>query len=191
MSADYIKKIKRTSTSEKPRIVIGNIKIKSPIEPFQAEIMNSLAVLPFEIIVVPRHPLTDDEFQHLILPKQIQFVNTIGQLEDSQASADLTIMGKIFSANGFELDDEHNPMEATINSNTICSGIMNQVPSLYNWLYDHSGLIHKCYNYDDVFSSIEKLINDPNLSQKLTAKNSWVKQNRRLYLKKVKDILIS
>lgn len=182
-------RMKSPRPKSRPRIVVGNLKVKSPIEAFQIEVLNRLALLPFEVIVVPRHPLEADKLEQLKLPEQIKFVNTMGQLEDLQASADLTIMGRIFSADGFKVDDEHNPLEATINSNTLCSGIMNPAPTPYEWLYGNSGLVHKCYDFEEVFNLIEPLMNDSDLPNKLAKRDRWVQRNRNRYLKKVRAML--
>lgn len=170
-----------------PRIVVGNVKVKSPVESFQVEIFERLAKLPYQIIVVPRHPLTDEEIPAVRLPMNIEFRNTMGELEYLQASASLTVMGRIFSADGLKPDDDHNPLEATINSNTVC-GIIKEVPDAYRWLYEESGLVHQCWSYEEVFSKIDDLISDPGILEKLQARKRWILNNRREYLKKLQAI---
>jgi len=170
------------------KIVLGNIKINAPVEDFQVEIFDRLARLPYHVIVVPRHPLTTEELGSISLPKEIDLRNTMGELESLQASADLTIMGRIFSKDGLKPDDDHNPLEATINSNSLC-GVIKETPEAYKWLYSNSGLIHQCESYDEVFSKIDQLISDSELSLKLEARRKWILMNRKKYLSKVKDIL--
>lgn len=170
------------------RVVLGNIKVKSPVEDFQTQIFERLADLPYEMIVVPRHPLTDGEMMVVKMPGNIEFRNTMGELECLQASANLTIMGRIFSVDGLKPDDDHNPLEATINSNTIC-GIIKEVPDAYKWLYEESGLVHQCLSHEEVFSRIDDLILDPNLPRKLEAREKWILNNRREYLKKLQNLL--
>jgi len=122
------------------------------------------------------------------IPRNIEFMNTMGELEDLHASASLTIMGRIFSNDGLKPDDDHNPIEATINSNTLC-GIIKEVPESYKWLYEESGLIHQCQSYEEVFSGIDKLIFDPDLPKKLEMRDEWIINNRTKYLRKVEEVL--
>ena len=171
-----------------PKIVLGNVKIKSPMEEFQVEIFGRLARLPHQVIVVPRHPLTGEEEKLVKMPGAVRLRNTMGELECLQASANLTIMGRIFSADGLKPDDDHNPLEATINSNTIC-GIIKEIPKAYRWLYEESELVHQCRSYDEVFSKIDDLLLDPNLPRKLKARDRWILGNRQEYLKKLEIIL--
>lgn len=173
---------------ESPRIVLGNVKIKSPVEDFQGEIFSKLAQLPYQVVVVPRHPLTKEEIQGVEIPKKLELRNTMGELESLQASSQLTIMGRIFSADGLKPDDDHNPLEATINSNAIC-GIIKEIPDAYRWLYGESGLMHQCSSFEKVFSQIDDLIFDPNLQEKLKSRDRWIMDNRQKYLKKVVEIL--
>ena len=171
-----------------PVIVLGNVKVKSPVEDFQVEIFNRLSQLPYKVIVVPRHPLTSEEMTRVEIPQRIEFRNTMGELENLHASANLTIMGRIFSDDGLKPDDDHNPIEATINSNTLC-GLIKEVPESYRWLYEESGLIHQCQSYDELFSRIDKLIIDPELPEKLKKRDEWIVGNHIKYLKKVEDVL--
>lgn len=173
---------------EMKNIVVGNMKVKCPVEDFQMEIFDRLAHLPYQTVVVPRHPLTDMEMASIKLPECIKFRNTMGDLEDLQAHAHLTIMGRVFSAGGLEPDDDHNPLEATISSNTMC-GIIKEIPDAYRWLYEESGLIHQCQDYDEIFSQIQELIFDRDLPKKLEARQRWVLGNRAKYLKKIREIM--
>lgn len=176
------------SGTESPRIVLGNVKIKAPAEDFQVKIFERLAGLPYHVIVVPRHPFTEEEMKVVKLPSNIEFRNTMGELEELQASANLTIMGRIFSADGLKPDDDHNPLEATINSNTLC-GIIKEIPSAYAWMYEKSGLVHQCESYEEVFAKIDALIFDPNLSEKLKQRKVWIQSNRKRYLENLRLIL--
>ncbi|OGI29705.1 MAG: hypothetical protein A2288_02500 [Candidatus Moranbacteria bacterium RIFOXYA12_FULL_44_15] len=182
------KRSKAKPCIELPRIVLGNVKVKSPVEESQTEIFERLAQLPYQVIIVPRHPLTEEDEKLVKMPGDIQFRNTMGELEYLQASANLTIMGRIFSADGLKPDDDHNPLEATINSNTIC-GIIKEIPDAYKWLYEESELVHQCRSYDEVFSKIDDLLFDSNLPRKLEARDKWILGNRQEYFKKLERIL--
>jgi len=182
------KRIQAVSCTESPCIVLGNVKIKAPVEDFQVEIFERLANLPYHVVIVPRHPLTEEEMKIVRLPDNLEFRNTMGELEDLQASASLTIMGRIFSVDGLKPDDDHNPLEATINSNTLC-GIIKEIPEAYAWMYEKSGLVHQCKSYDEVFSKIDALIFDPSLAEKLQQREAWIQSNRRRYLENIKVIL--
>lgn len=169
-------------------IVVGNIKVKSPMEPFQSDIISKLSLLPYEVFIVPRHPLSAEEISRIEIPDNINFINTIGDLDRLQATANLTIMGRIFSADGLTPGDDHNPLEATINSNTIC-GVIQPITEAYRWLYQKSGLVYQCVNYDEVFDNIERLINDPALSKKLERRNNWIQDNRKKYIETIRNVL--
>lgn len=179
--------VRDVSSPGMPCIVLGNIKVKSPVEDFQAEIFERLAHLPYRVIVVPRHPLTEKEVKVVRMPDKLEFRNTMGELERLQASANLTIMGRIFSADGLKPDDDHNPLEATINSNALC-GLIKQVPEAYAWLYEESDLVHQCGSYDEVFSKIDALIFDQNLLAKLEKREAWIRNNRKRYLENLRAI---
>lgn len=181
---------RKHSDSDVKTIVLGNIKVKSPVEDFQLEIMQGLADMPFKVIVVPRHPLEKGDMSRLRIPEGLEFVNTMGELEALQARANLTIMGRIFSADGLKPDDDHNPIEATINSNTLC-GVIKEVPREFRWLYSRSGLVHQCRTYDEVFRGISRFIDDPDLKHKLKRRDVWIKRNRERFLKKLIQTLDS
>lgn len=169
-------------------LVIGNVKVKSPVEDFQLEIFQKLAVLPYEVVVVPRHPLSLEEMEVAKIPSSIKFVNTMGDLEKLHAMANLVIMGRIFSAGGLIPDDDHNPLEATINSHALC-GVIKEVPAVYRWLYEESGLIHQCTTIDEVYDGIEHWMKDGKLTNKLARKEEWVRSNRNQLLGKIAKTL--
>ncbi|MFH1822733.1 MAG: hypothetical protein ABH830_03455 [Patescibacteria group bacterium] len=166
---------------KKPWIVVGNIKLKSPIEDFQYPILQKLSLLPYKVILVPRHPLTTEEAQKINLPVNLTLDNSMGKLVQLYAQADLTIMGKIFSVDRFEFDDgDHNPLEATISSNTIC--IRSKISDAYKEFYELSGLMHCFNNHLDSFEVIDKLIYDPSLKKKLQWRKKWIEKNRQTNL---------
>lgn len=173
-----------------PVLVIGNVKVKSPVEDFQEEIFRKLSSLPYETIVVPRHPLNSEEMKSIRIPPPIRFMNTMGKLEDLHATANLTVMGRIFSANGLEPDDDHNPLEATINSHTLC-GVIKEIPKPFEWLYEESGLIHQYHTLEEIYEGIDRWIKDPDLLEKLAKRDKWVRSNREKYLEKVVKKLTS
>ena len=96
-------------------VVLGNIKIKSPVADFQQEVFTRLAALPYRVIVVPRHPFSEKDFRNVFIPDELNLVNTMGDLEALHASADVVIMGRIFCEGDLVSDDDHNSFEATIN----------------------------------------------------------------------------
>ncbi|GBE17389.1 hypothetical protein BMS3Abin15_01234 [bacterium BMS3Abin15] len=165
-------------------IVVGNIKVKSPVEKFQLEIFQKLASLPYDVIVVPRHPLSSEEMKLIRTPSPIRFINTMGDLENLHSVASITIMGRIFSDKGLKPDDDHNPFEATINSHTLC-GIIKDIPESYQWLYKESGLVHQCSTLEEVYEGIDRWIRDPDLLMKLARKEEWIRFNRDRYLMKI------
>lgn len=167
--------------SGRPLIVVGNVKVKSPVEDFQLEIFRRLASLPYDVVVVPRHPLSPEEMPHVHIPTPIRFVNTMGDLEELHSQADIVVMGRVFSADGLKPDDDHNPLEATINAHALC-GILNEVPKPYRWLYEESGLLHQCATPEDVYEGISRWVQDADLSEKLARKDAWVRSNRERYL---------
>ena len=114
----------------------------------------------------------------------------MGELESLHARANLTIMGRILSADGLEPDDDHNPIEATINSNAIC-GIIKEIPKPYEWLYEESGLIHQCLTLEEVYEGVERWIRDPTIAEKLARKDEWIRSNRIRYLQKIVKALQS
>lgn len=174
---------------KKPNIIIGSVKIKSPVEDYQVEIWEELSKLPHNIIIVPRHPFTSEELADVRLPKKITLRNTMGELENLYAQAGLTIMGKILGITRLDRNTrDHNPLEATTNSNTV-SGIYNDIPSPYLEFYEKSGLVHRLHDWKDIFKNIESLINDPLLSDKLKRREEWIEKNRKKYLPRALEIL--
>ncbi len=174
---------------KRPNIVIGNVKIKSPVEDYQIEIWEELSKLPYNIIVVPRHPFTSEELADVRLPKKITLRNTMGELENLYAQADLTIMGKMLGITRLDYNTrDHNPLEATINSNTI-SGIYNDIPLPYLEFYEKSGLVHRLHDWNDIFKNIKPLMNDPLLSDKLKKREEWIEKNRKKYLPRALEVL--
>jgi hypothetical protein len=177
----YVKK-RMTIDLPRPNIVIGSVKIKSPVEDFQIGIWDRLSELPYNVIAVPRHPLNFEELDRLSIPSKIILKNTMGELENFYAQADLTIMGKILGATRYDYNTrDHNPLEATINSNTIC-GMYSDIPAPYVEFYKTSGLVHQFYDWKDIFNNIDALINDPLLPEKLKRRKKWIKKNRQKYL---------
>ena len=67
----------RVSSEGVQSIVVGNVKVKCPTEEFQLDIFKALAELPYQIVVVPRHPLTKDEMDRLVIPRGIDFRNSM------------------------------------------------------------------------------------------------------------------
>lgn len=174
----------KASQRSSPTLVVGNAKVKSPLEDFQIEIFQRLASLPYEVEIVPRHPLSLREMELIQIPQRIRFVNTMGELERLYASASITVMGRVFSANGLEPDDDHNPLEATINSHTLC-GIIKEIPKPYEWLYKESDLIHQCSTLEEVYEGIKRWGRDPGLTEKLIKRDEWIQSNREKYLRKI------
>jgi hypothetical protein len=167
---------------KKPNIVIGSVKIKSPVEDFQIEMWKKISQLPYNIIVVPRHPFTAEELSNVNIPKKINLRNTMGELEDLYAQADLTIMGKIFGITRYDYNTrDHDVLESTINSNTIC-GMYSDIPLPYLEFYQKSGLVHRFYDWKDIFEHIDKLIKDPLLPGKIKKRVEWIEKNRKRYL---------
>lgn len=176
------------SHSDGPLVVAGNVKVESPVEDFQVGIFGRLASLPYEVIVVPRHPLSSQAMENVVIPDSIRFVNTMGELESLHAEADLTIMGRILSRDGLRPDDDHNPIEATINSNTLC-GVISEIPAPYEWLYGDSGLIHQYSTLNSMYEGINRWIRDPDLQVKLFRRDEWVRSNRKRYLRRIIEVL--
>ncbi len=171
-------------------VVIGNVKVKSPVEDFQIDVFRVISELPYRVVVVPRHPLTKDEMKRTFLPKGIDFRNSMGELEGLYATADLGIMGRIFCADGLQPNDDHNPLEATINAHAIC-GINNKIPEAYRWLYENSDLVHQCETYEQVFGLIETLTDDRDVLEKLQKRQEWILENRHKYLEPIRDVILS
>lgn len=171
-------------------VVIGNVKVKSPIEGFQLAIFERLATLPYRIVVVPRHPLSDADMEKVVLPKGVEFHNTMGELESLYANAQLAVMGRIFCFEGLKPDDDHNPLEATINGHAIC-GINNKIPDAYRWLYESSGLLHPCSTYEQVFALIEELLEDGGIEEKLLRRQQWIESNCQRHLAPIKQAILS
>lgn len=171
-------------------IVIGNVKVKCPIEEFQLDIFKTLAELPYRIVVVPRHPLTKDEMDRLVLPEGIDFRNSMGELEALYAAASLAVMGRLFCFEGLKPDDDHNPLEATVNGHAIC-GINNKIPEAYRWLYECSGLLHRCSTYEQVFDLIAPMLEDEDVDEKLFARQQWILANRQKYLMPIGETILS
>lgn len=173
-----------TSRSDFPLIVVGNVKVKSPVEDFQLEIFQRLASLPYSVVVVPRHPLSLDEMELVRIPTPIKFINTMGELEELHSKASLVIMGRVCSTDGLKPDDDHNPLEATINAHAIC-GVLKEVPKSYQWLYEESGLLHQCSNLEEVYDGVDRWMQDPYLPEKLVKRDAWVRSNRDRYLGRI------
>lgn len=169
------------SRSGFPSVVVGNVKVKSPVEDFQSEVFRRLAMLPYGVTVIPRHPLGHDEMKLVRIPPSIRFINTMGELEYLHSRADLVIMGRVFSADGLKPDDDHNPLEATINAHALC-GLLKEVPKPYQWLYEESGLLHQCSTLEEVYEGIDRWMRDPDLPEKLAKRDEWVRSNRSRYL---------
>ena len=169
------------SQSDHPLVVVGNVKVKSPVEDFQSEIFWRLARLPYDVAVVPRHPLNLDEMKAVHIPSSIRFINTMGELEGLHSRADLVVMGRIFSADGLKPDDDHNPLEATINAHALC-GLLHEVPKPYRWFYEDSGLLHQCSTLEEVYEGIDLWMRDTDLPGKLAKRDEWIQSNRSRYL---------
>jgi len=162
-------------------IALGNIKISSPVEEFQSDLFEKVAQLPYEnIVVVPRHPIEQHRLANVKLPSRLRLVNTMGQLASIYASSRLTVMGRVFSKDGEKPDDDHNPLEATVGSNTLC-GINNKIPEAYGWLYRDSGLVHQFGSVHELIGRIEEFYRDPDIPKKLRRRRQWIKTNS-LYL---------
>jgi len=185
----YYEKKNKTMNLPRPNIVVGSVKIKSPVEDFQVEIWEKLSKLPYHVVVVPRHPFPKEELTKVNIPPAIKFRNTMGELEDLYAQANLTIMGKLFGVTRYDYNTrDHNPLEATISSNTIC-GMYSDIPKPYLEFYEHSGLTHRFYDWRDIFGHIDDLINDPLLPEKLKKRKEWIESNRRKYLPRALEVL--
>lgn len=169
-------------------IVIGNIKIESPVAEFQQEIFERLAVLPYTVVVVPRHPFTDGDLSNIRIPSKLKFVNTMGDLERLHAHADAVIMGRIFCEGDLVSDDDHNPFEATINAGAL-AGINTRIPKAYEWIYNESNLIHQCESYNDVFDLLPAVLGDMDIVRKLECRKEWILDNRKRFLKQVLEAL--
>ena len=163
--------------NDKEIVVVGNIKIRSPVEEFQQDIFSRLALLPYEVMIVPRHPLTKDEIPKVVIPKKLKLVNTMGDLESLHAMADVVIMGRIFCFGDLVSDDDHNPFEATINANAL-AGINTNIPQAYKWIYEDSGLIHQCESYDQIFNLLPEMLHDEKIVSKLERRMDHVLDNR-------------
>jgi|GEM_PF-6046277 len=174
--------------NDKEIVVVGNIKIKSPVEEFQKEIFYRLAKLPYDVVVVPRHPLTEEDLKGVVIPKKLNLVNTMGDLERLHACADAVIMGRIFCFGDLVSNDDHNPFEATINSNAL-AGINTNIPKAYQWIYEESGLIHQCESYDQVFDLLPEVLHDEKIVSKLEQKMDHILKNRHRLLESIKQVL--
>lgn len=169
-------------------VVVGNVKIKSPVEDFQQEIFDRLAILPHKVIIVPRHPLSEEEIRNVEIPAPIQFINTMGQLDGLYARATMAVMGRVFCADGLKPDDDHNPLEPTVNSHAVC-GINKKIPPAYEWLYKESGLLHGCTSIDEVFQGIERWMQDDDLEVRLRDREKWVMANKDKYLEPIMETI--
>lgn len=169
-------------------VVVGNVKITSPVEDFQREIFDRLAGLPHTVIVVPRHPLSEEEVRHVEIPTPVQFINTMGQLDELYARATIAIMGRVFCADGLKPDDDHNPLEPTVNSHAVC-GINNKIPPAYEWLYKESGLLHVCASIEEVFQGIDDWMDDVDLEERIQARTRWVMANKEKHLRPIMEII--
>lgn len=169
-------------------IVLGNIKIKLPVAEFQQEIFARLAVLPYTVVVIPRHPFKNEELGNVNIPSKLNLINTMGDLEKLHAHADAVIMGRIFCEGDLVSDDDHNPFEATINAGVL-AGINTNIPDAYKWIYNDSELIHQCESYDEVFDLLPVVLNDKDIVRKLARRKQWIMDNRRQLLDPVLEML--
>lgn len=172
-----------------PNVVISNLKVydKDTSEEYKSDLLMLLADKPYKITIVPRHPIPSPEKLEAVLaklPKNMVLSNTMGKLENICSESNLTIMGKIFSDTADDRD--HNPLEATINSNAI-GRKMPFIPEPFIELYE-SGLMHTYNNFYDCLWDLENLILDSDLSEKLTWRENWIKKNRAKYLNKWLDL---
>ncbi len=177
---------KKKLNKSTPLIVVTNLKVKDKdiSEEFHPDTIQVLWNLNANIIIIPRHPVTDKDYLHSILiqlPKNIEFSNTMWKVEEFCSKADLVIMWKIFSNT---LDDrDHNPLEATISSNAI-SWFYKYIPEVFQEIYD-IWLIKRLKTFYEINNSlIIDLINDSLLEKKLELKRNYILWNRETLLKK-------
>lgn len=85
-------------------------------------------------------------------------------------------------------ETEHNPFEATMNSNAITSSILNIEP-YYQDFCDNSWLIHKVEKFYQLPNIINELINDKNIPKKLKNREKWLESNKNRVLSKIFNIL--
>lgn len=187
LSTRNIDRGKRILHPTKKTIVIGNTKIKYPLSPLQKKMLIEVEKRDkYNFLWIPRHPVPQTDYLKLetLLPLNIELVNTIGELAELQGSADLVLMGRLFSPGGV-LDTEHNPFEATTNSFAICSRL-NNIPEAYHWIYRESGLILECdKNPIDSFLHIDELLSNKNLDHLLVQKKKWMTTRRDNVLSKI------
>lgn len=177
--------------NERSVIVVGNMKVESPLPDFQEEVLRCFAATPYTVVIVPRHPLTKDQINKLALPGTIELRNTMGELESLYACADLAVMGRIFDRDGLQPQADHNPIEATNNGHALCGLTdLDSVHPAFQWLYKESNLLHQCATYNEVFSLIPDLIHDITVDENLTRRQEWIEQNRCLYLQDVQNIIL-
>ena len=169
-------------------IIVTNVKIndKKPEREYNKEMWKVLWKLPYSVAIVPRHPFPKNFLEDIIIPKNITIFNKIGIVRELCAKANLTIMWLIFSDCNWET--EHNPFEATINSNAITSSVLN-VELHYQDLYDNFWLMHKLDNFYQIPNIVDDLINDKNIFKKLQNKEKWLESNKNAVLSKILTIL--
>lgn len=140
--------------------------------------------IPYSVAVVPRHPFPENFLENIHIPKNITIFNQIGIIRELCAKTNL--MWLMFS--NCHLETEHNPFEATINSNAITSSILKVDPHYWDF-YDNSWLIHKIDDFHQIPNIIDELINDKNLHKKLQNREKWLESNKNIVLSKILKIL--
>ncbi len=185
VSASRLYNINKKKKKKKPLIVVTNLKVKDKdiSEEFHPDTINILWNLNANIIVIPRHPVTDKVYLNNILiqlPKNINFSNSMWKVEEFCSKADLVIMWKIFSNT---LDDrDHNPLEATISSNAI-SWYYKYTPEVFQELYN-IWLIKRLESFYEITNSlVNELVKDSLLEKKLEFKRNYILLNRENLLK--------
>ena len=142
--------------------------------------------MQYSVAIVPRHPFPKNFLENTYIPKNITIFNEIGIVRELCAKTRLTIMWLMFSDCYWET--EHNPFEATMNSNAITSSILNIEP-YYQDFYDNSWLIHKVENFYQLQNIINELINDNNIPKKFQNREKWLESNKNRVLSKIFNIL--
>ncbi len=185
VGASRLYNINKKNKNKKPLIVVTNLKVKDKdrSEEFHPDTINILWNLNANIIVIPRHPVTDKVYLNNILiqlPKNINFSNSMWKVEEFCSKADLVIMWKIFSNT---LDDrDHNPLEATISSNAI-SWYYKYTPEVFQELYN-IWLIKRLESFYEITNSlVNELVKDSLLEKKLEFKRNYILLNRENLLK--------
>lgn len=165
--------------NQTPTIVVWNLKVndKDINEECSPKTFDILWNLNYNVIIVPRHPIKTLDYL-VNLPSNIIFSNTMWKLRQIYSTANLTIMGKIFS--NTKDDRDHNPLESTIQSNSI-SWIYSFTHKSYLPIYK-SWLITKLKSFEEIPYVINDLIYDKYLSDKLERRNRRIEKNRKEYL---------